>query len=77
MTRVCGTYVRLLMKLCAGFEHEEDTAADLVQCALSRLTHEEEPPSVDDVDEVAAALQEAILEGAVPLTSVVAVGAVG
>jgi hypothetical protein len=59
---------------CAGFEHDENTAADLVQCALGRLTHEEEPPTVDCVVEVAAALQEAILEGAVPLTSVVAVG---
>lgn len=58
----------------AGFEHDENTAADLVQCALGRLTHEEEPPTVDDVAEVAAALQEAILEGAVPLTSVVSVG---
>ena len=58
----------------AGFEHDENTAADLVQCALGRLTHGEEPPTVDDVAEVAAALQEAILEGAVPLTSVVAVG---
>ena len=71
----CGPFATSDRTECsAGLEHEEGTAADLVQCALGRLTHDDEPPSVDAVDEVAAALQEAILEGAAPLTSVIAVG---
>lgn len=57
----------------SGGDDAEDTAADVVQCALGRLTRGEVTPTLDDADEVAAALQEAVLEGAVPLTSVIAV----
>ena len=53
---------------------EEDTAADVVQLALGRLTRGEEAPSRDTAGEVAAALHEAVADGAVPLSSVAAVG---
>jgi len=59
--------------LRAGWE-EGDTAAEVVQAALGRLTRCEEAGSLATADEVALALQEVVLAGAVPLTSVAAVG---